>query len=71
MPETGQYDNSQVEKLEDLANKVKFWETLGFQQVAIVKPNLEQASKYLNDWLEKFIKDLWMDGRAWRQTLLR
>ena len=54
MPETGQYNNSQVEKLEDLANKVKFWgNSLGFQQVAIVKPDLEQASKYLKDWLEK------------------
>lgn len=54
MPDTDQYDHLQVEKLDDLANKVKSWgQSLGFQQVAIAKPNLDQASKHLMDWLEK------------------
>jgi len=54
MPDTDQYDHLQVEKLDDLANKVKSWgQSLGFQQVAIAKPNLDQASKHLKDWLKK------------------
>ena len=54
MPQTAEEKQLQVEKLEDLAKKIKSWgESLGFQQVAIVKPDLEQASKYLKDWLEK------------------
>ena len=54
MPQTDQVDKSKVEKLEDLAIKVKLWgQSLGFQQVAIVKPDLRQASRYLNAWLEK------------------
>ena len=54
MPDTDQNDHLQVEKLDDLANKVKSWgQSLGFQQVAIAKPNLDQASKHLNDWLKK------------------
>ena len=41
-------------KLEDLAKNIKSWgETLGFQQVAISQPNLDQASERLLDWLEK------------------
>ena len=39
-------------KLEDLAKNIKSWgETLGFQQVAISKPDLDQASQRLMDWL--------------------
>ena len=38
--------------LEDLAKKIKTWgESLGFQQVAIVEPDLSQASERLNQWL--------------------
>lgn len=41
-------------KLEDLAKNIKAWgETLGFQQVAISKPDLDQASERLLDWLEQ------------------
>lgn len=54
MPQTDQYDKSQAEKLEDLASKIKFWgQSLGFQQVAIVKPDMEQASEHLKAWLAK------------------
>ena len=45
---------TETEKLADLAKNIKAWgETLGFQQVAISKPNLEQASERLLQWLEK------------------
>ena len=45
---------TETNKLNDLAKNIKIWgETLGFQQVAISQPNLDQASKRLLDWLEK------------------
>lgn len=45
---------TETEKLADLAKNIKAWgETLGFQQVAISKPNLQQASERLLQWLEK------------------
>ena len=38
--------------LEDLVKKIKAWgESLGFQQVAIVEPDLSQASERLHQWL--------------------
>jgi epoxyqueuosine reductase len=38
--------------LEELATNIKHWgESLGFQQVAIVKPNLDKASQRLQLWL--------------------
>ena len=43
---------TETDKLKDLAKNIKTWgETLGFQQVAIVKPDLGSASKRLLDWL--------------------
>ena len=46
MPET--------DKLKDLAKKVKAWGLeLGFQQVAVSKPDLSSASKNLLQWLDK------------------
>ena len=40
------------EKLDNLAKKIKAWgKSLGFQQVAIVEPDLDQASTRLNKWL--------------------
>ena len=53
MPKTGQDSNPDIEKLEDLTHKIKLWgQSLGFQQVAIVKPDLQQASQRLSMWLE-------------------
>ena len=47
-----QHDDTESEKLQDLADKIKAWgEALGFQQVAIVEPDLSQASARLNKWL--------------------
>ena len=44
--------NSNTKNLELLAKKIKDWGTdLGFQQVAIVKPDLTQASENLHSWL--------------------
>ena len=46
--------NSDVDSptMENLAKKIKAWgESLGFQQVAIVEPDLSQASEHLNKWL--------------------
>ncbi|MCS5587645.1 MAG: tRNA epoxyqueuosine(34) reductase QueG [Porticoccaceae bacterium] len=53
MSETDQFDNLDPKTLEDLAQKIKLWgESLGFQQVAIVKPNLDRASQRLRLWLD-------------------
>jgi epoxyqueuosine reductase len=47
-------NNFEEEKLQRLANNIKDWgESLGFQQVAIVKPNLDEASQRLRLWLDK------------------
>ena len=43
--------NSDVDSqtMENLAKKIKAWgESLGFQQVAIVEPDLSPASEHLN-----------------------
>jgi epoxyqueuosine reductase QueG len=41
-----------TEKLDNLAKNIKAWgKALGFQQVAIVEPNLDQASTRLKKWL--------------------
>ena len=43
---------SEKEQLANLAEKIKAWGSeLGFQQVAIVEPDLSQASEHLNKWL--------------------
>jgi epoxyqueuosine reductase len=43
---------SEKEQLANLAEKVKAWGSeLGFQQVAIAEPDLNQASERLNKWL--------------------
>lgn len=43
---------SEKERLASLANKIKDWGfDLGFQQVAIVEPELTKASERLNKWL--------------------
>lgn len=43
---------SEKEQLADLAEKIKAWGSeLGFQQVAIAEPDLNQASQRLNKWL--------------------
>lgn len=40
-------------KLDDLAKNIKAWgQALGFQQVAIAKPDLDQASERLLQWLD-------------------
>jgi len=53
MLETIQPDNLDPESLQELANNIKHWgESLGFQQVAIVKPNLDEASQRLRLWLD-------------------
>ena len=45
---------TETDKLDDLAKNIKAWgETLGFQQVAISKPDLDQASERLLQWLDK------------------
>ena len=57
MPETTQFDNLNAENLHELAAQIKQWgEDLGFQQVAIVNPNLDEASQRLRLWLDKAIK---------------
>ena len=53
-----------TEKLDNLAKKIKAWgESLGFQQVAIVEPDLDQASTRLNKWLADGFQGSmqWMD----------
>ena len=53
MPETKQFDNLDSQSLQELATNIKYWgEDLGFQQVAIVKPNLDEASQRLRLWLD-------------------
>ena len=53
MPETKQFDNLDSQSLQELATNIKHWgEGLGFQQVAIVKPNLDEASQRLRLWLD-------------------
>lgn len=43
---------TEEDHLADLAKKIKAWGAeLGFQQVAIVEPDLNQASEHLNKWL--------------------
>ena len=52
MPDQQLHSSAEQEKLENLAKKIKAWgESLGFQQVAIVEPDLSQASQRLNKWL--------------------
>ncbi|MAJ87958.1 MAG: tRNA epoxyqueuosine(34) reductase QueG [Cellvibrionales bacterium TMED49] len=44
--------NSNTKNLDLLAKRIKDWGTeLGFQQVAIIEPDLSQASKHLHSWL--------------------
>ena len=53
-----------IEKLDNLAQKIKAWgKSLGFQQVAIVEPDLDQASTRLNKWLADGFQGSmqWMD----------
>ena len=53
MPETTQFDNLDAASLQQLATNIKHWgKDLGFQQVAIVKPNLDEASQRLRLWLD-------------------
>ena len=53
MPETKHFDNLDPQSLQQLAEDIKNWgEDLGFQQVAIVKPNLDEASQRLRLWLD-------------------
>ena len=53
MPETKHFDNLDPQSLQQLADNIKNWgEDLGFQQVAIVKPNLDEASQRLRLWLD-------------------
>ena len=43
-----------VENLENLATKIKSWgAAYGFQQVSIIEPDLNNASKRLQEWLAK------------------
>ena len=43
-----------VENLENLATKIKSWgAAFGFQQVSIIEPDLNNASKRLQEWLAK------------------
>ncbi|MGB2115901.1 MAG: QueG-associated DUF1730 domain-containing protein, partial [Porticoccaceae bacterium] len=52
MPEIVDPNNFEAEKLQALADNIKDWGAdLGFQQVAIVKPNLDEASQRLRIWL--------------------
>lgn len=54
MSETAQTESMDPLQLQALADNIKLWgQSLGFQQVAIVKPNLDQASQRLKLWLEK------------------
>jgi epoxyqueuosine reductase len=53
MPETKQFNNLDEQSLQQLATNIKYWgQDLGFQQVAIVKPNLDEASQRLRLWLD-------------------
>ena len=53
MSETKQFANVDSQLLQQLTDNIKCWgEELGFQQVAIVKPNLEEASQRLRLWLD-------------------
>jgi epoxyqueuosine reductase len=53
MLETTKYDNLDALSLQELANNIKDWgEGLGFQEVAIVKPDLDEASQRLRLWLD-------------------
>ena len=52
MSETKQFANVDPQLLQQLTDNIKCWgEELGFQQVAIVVPNLEEASQRLRLWL--------------------
>lgn len=52
MLETTENDNLDSQSLHQLADNIKDWGMdLGFQQVAIVKPNLDEASQRLRIWL--------------------
>ena len=52
MPETRLTAVTEETKLLQLAEKIKAWGAeLGFQQVAIVEPDLSQASEHLKQWL--------------------
>ena len=52
MLETTENDNLDSQSLHQLADNIKDWGMdLGFQQVAIVEPDLNQASARLNKWL--------------------
>ena len=52
MSDNSLHSDVDSQALENLAKKIKAWgESLGFQQVAIVEPDLSQASERLNKWL--------------------
>ena len=52
MSDNSLHSDAGSQALTDLAKKIKDWgESLGFQQVAIVEPDLSQASERLNQWL--------------------
>ena len=52
MSDNSLHSDVDSQALENLAKKIKAWgKSLGFQQVAIVEPDLSQASERLNKWL--------------------
>jgi len=52
MSDNSLHSDVDSQALENLAKKIKAWgESMGFQQVAIVEPDLSQASERLNKWL--------------------
>lgn len=52
MPDNPSSQHQTAQQLEHLAEQIKDWgAALGFQQVAIVEPDLEQASERLKQWL--------------------
>ena len=78
MPDDSLHSDADSEKLHNLAKKIKAWGAdLGFQQVAIVEPDLSQASEHLKQWLasgfqgsmqwmaehgdKRYVVDKWVD----------
>ncbi|MDA9919816.1 DUF1730 domain-containing protein, partial [Porticoccaceae bacterium] len=52
MSDNSLHSDVDSQALDALAKKIKAWgESLGFQQVAIIEPDLSQASERLNKWL--------------------
>lgn len=52
MPDNPSTQHLTAQQLEQLAEQIKDWGTsLGFQQVAIVEPDLQKASERLKQWL--------------------